>query len=131
MTADSDDDALRWDDDDPSHVAGPASAREGRTAPAAAEPGGTSSALLVAYGITAGIFLLYCVGWAVAVQRDDFTQPGLFDEIMYQLGEFLAIASPVIWMAAVFGLVRRSGTRLVWLIVGVLLLVPWPFVLGG
>lgn len=134
MSSQSDDDALRWGDDDPSHVAGPSRASAGRSAPssaAAAEPRAASSAVLVGYGIIAGIFLLYCIGWFVAVQRDDFAQPGFFAEIMFQLGEFLAVASPLIWLGAVFALVTRPAARLVWLGVGVLVLVPWPFVMGA
>ncbi|WP_403023697.1 hypothetical protein [Salinibacterium sp. GXW1014] len=129
MRVDPDDDALSWGDDDPSHVAGPST----RAAPrqASDEPVRASSAILVAYGVIAGIFLIYSVAWFIAVQRDDFTQPGLFAEIMFQLGEFLAIASPLIWMAAVLALVARPSHRLAWLGLGVLVLVPWPFVMGA
>lgn len=129
MPAEPDDDALAWGDDDPSHVAGP-SASGGRKA-AAVQTQAANSAALVGYGIIAGIYLIYCIGWFVAVQRDDFVQPGLFAEIMFQLGEFLAIASPVLWFGAVFALIARPGARLVWLGLGVLVLVPWPFVMGG
>ena|SRR5690554_5102337 len=129
MRVDPDDDALSWGDDDPNHVAGPST----RAAPrqASDEPVRAGSAILVAYGVIAGIFLIYSVAWFIAVQRDDFTQPGLFAEIMFQLGEFLAIASPLIWMAAVLALVARPSHRLAWLGLGVLVLVPWPFVMGA
>lgn len=132
MIADSDDDALRWGDEDPSHVAGPVPPTRDpqRSGEVAAS---TGSAVLVAYGIAAGIALLYSVGWFIAVQRDTFTQVSLFAEIMYQLGEFLAIASPIIWFGAVFLLTRadRVGLRLAWLGLGIVLLAPWPFILGG
>ncbi|QEE60912.1 hypothetical protein FVA74_04440 [Salinibacterium sp. dk2585] len=128
MRVDSDDDALSWGDDDPSHVAGPSTKAPRQ---ASGEPVRASSAILVAYGVIAGIFLIYSVGWFIAVERDDFTQPGLFAEIMFQLGEFLAIASPLLWMAAVLVLVARPSHRLAWLGLGVLVLVPWPFVMGA
>src|SRR5690554_994258 len=100
------------------------------------EPGDaprTSSAMLVVYGIFGGAYLLYIVGWIIAVQRDTFTQASLFSEIMYQFGEFLAIASPAIWLGAVLLLTRdgRVLPRVLWLLVGLLLLAPWPFILGA
>jgi hypothetical protein len=132
MIADPDDEALRWGDDDPSHVAGPSAPRRAE-APVPAAATSTGSAALVGYGIMAGIFLLYSIGWFIAVQRDTFTQPSLFAEIMYQLGEFFAIASPIIWLGAVFLLTSGDAParRLIWLGAGVLLLAPWPFILGG
>lgn len=134
MSTEPDDDALSWGDDDPSHVAGPGRGKAGAAQAPTADPGARAtagSASLVAYGIVGGVFLLYSIGWFIAVQRDTFTQPSLFGEVMYQLGEFLAIASPIIWMAAIFALVRRASTRLALLGLGVLLLVPWPFVMGA
>jgi hypothetical protein len=93
----------------------------------------TSSFLLVTYGILAGAYLLYVIGWIVAVGRSTVTLPNILGEIMYQFGEFLAIASPLIWFAAVFILTRDSKAivRLLWLIAGLVVLVPWPFILGG
>lgn len=89
--------------------------------------------MLIGYGIIGGINLLYMIGWVIAIQRDTFSQSSLFAEIMYQLGEFLAIASPAVWMVAVLILTRHSrpAVRLFLLVVGVLLLAPWPFILGG
>ena len=55
---------------------------------AGARPG---SLLRIGYGVFAGIYLLYTIGWFVAVLRNSLTLAGLVPEIMYQLGEFLAI----------------------------------------
>jgi len=131
VTRDPDDEALSWGDEtDPTHVDAPPEERM------PTEPGDaprTSSAMLVVYGIFGGAYLLYIVGWIIAVQRDTFTQASLFSEIMYQFGEFLAIASPAIWLGAVLLLTRdgRVLPRVVWLLVGLLLLAPWPFILGA
>ncbi len=143
--APGDDDALNWGGEtDPSHVDGPAAdAKSPAVAtsrgPVATADGGpeleprTSSFLLVTYGILAGAYLLYVIGWIVAVGRSTVTLPNILGEIMYQFGEFLAIASPLIWFAAVFILTRDSKAivRLLWLIAGLVVLVPWPFILGG
>src|SRR5690606_18037248 len=101
-----------------------------------AEPGDaprTSSTMLVVYGVFAGAYLLYIVGWIIAVQRDTYSQASLFSEIMYQFGEFLAIASPAIWLGAVLLLTanRRPPARVLWLLLGLLVVAPWPFILGG
>lgn len=134
MMSDADDDALSWGDDDPSHIAAPAASRAAGTGPApTGDAPSASSPMLVVYGVFAGIALLYVIGWAIAVQRDTFSQASLFAEVMYQLGEFLAIASPAVWMGAVLLLTRgaRTVVRVAWLVVGLLLLAPWPFILGG
>jgi hypothetical protein len=131
MMSDPDDEALRWGGDEPDHVAAPAPVAETDEEPQDSPPR-TSSPLLVAYGIVGGVTLLYVIGWIIAVRRDTFTQPSLFAEVMYQLGEFLAIASPVIWMGAVLLLTThaKTGVRIALLLIGLLLLAPWPFILG-
>ena len=131
MSRDPDDDALSWGDEhDSTHVDAPA------TPPASVEAAGapaTGSAMLVVYGIFGGAYLLYVVGWILAVQRDTYVQGSLLTEIMYQFGEFLAIASPAVWLGAVLLLAResRAVTRILWLLAGLLLVAPWPFILGG
>ena len=128
-----DDEALTWGGDrDPTHVEGqPASPVEPDGTPLTTSA--TSSVLLVAYGVFGGVYLLYIVGWVIGVQRDTFTSGNLFFEIMYQFGEFLAICSPVLWFGLVLILTRgrRAVIRVLWLVVGILLLAPWPFILSG
>ncbi|MEX1078750.1 MAG: hypothetical protein WED09_06540 [Homoserinimonas sp.] len=129
MSRDPDDEALSWGDEhDPTHVDAPAEtqvAAERTDAPA------TSSALLIVYGIFGGAYLLYSIGWIIAVQRDSYVQASLLAEIMYQFGEFLAIASPAVWLGAVLLLTRegRVLTRILWLLVGLVVVAPWPFIL--
>lgn len=154
---DPSDEALTWDGErDASHVAGPkpTRARPARTrsdrapdpaadgvtrpdpGPDAAQadrPAPTSSFLLVTYGILAGAYGLYAIGWITAVLRSTITFPDLLGEFMYQFGEFLAIAAAPVWFAAVFALTRgkKPIVRLLWLLLGLVLLVPVPFVLGA
>lgn len=138
MHSDPDDDALTWGGAEPDNIeAGPVvpsttSAAVAQDSPVT-EVSGPSSLLLVLYGILGGVYLLYVVGWIIAVGRDTYSQASLFGEIMYQLGEFLAIASPLIWLGAVFILTRqkRPMLRVLLLVLGVIVLVPWPFILGG
>lgn len=133
MREDPDDDALSWGDEtDPTHVDARPAVQQDAIGNASVAPT-TSSTMLVVYGIFGGAYLLYVAGWIIAVQRDTITMPTLFAEIMYQLGEFLAIASPAIWVGAVLLLTadRRPPVRVLWLLLGLILVAPWPFILGG
>lgn len=137
MTIDSDDEALSWAGDEATAVAAKRAADAAASdspqsdAPPQARPG-TGSVMLVFLGVIGGVYLLYAVGWAVAVFRDRFTRDSLLAEIMAQFGEFLAIVAPLVWLAVTLLLTRdRPGVRIGWLLAGVVLLVPVPFVLGG
>ncbi|MCY7326170.1 MAG: hypothetical protein LH605_08585 [Microbacteriaceae bacterium] len=135
MASDRDDDALTWggESEDPSYLDGPGSTAptDGVDPEPAVPASATASALLVAYGIFGGVYLLYLIGWVISVQRDAFTASGLFFEIMYQFGEFLAIVSPALWFGLALLLTRgrRPALRVAWLVAGIVLLAPWPFLL--
>ena len=154
--ADDGEEALNWDTSsrDASYVEGPKPVvekpvrekrakreRDGRastgsateaveTAPVENAP--VSSILLVTYGIVAGVFLLYAIGWFTTVRRDTYVDPNALGAIMWTLGQALAVAAAPVWFAVVFWLTRTSKpiTRLLWLLLGLVLLVPVPFVLG-
>lgn len=133
MPADHDEDALSWHDGtvDSTHLGG---AREG---PAAASDAPTvdrpaaGSTWLVLYGVLAGGYLLSTIGWIVAAFRDTFDSGALLFEVMYQLGQSLAIAAPSLWFGATLLLTRERAplVRVVGLALGLALLVPWPVVL--
>ena len=152
--ADDAEEALNWDTSsrDASYVEGPTPVVEKpvREKRARAERGGRastgsetesaapveaapiSSILLVTYGIVAGVFLLYAIGWFTTVRRDTYVDPNALGAIMWTLGQALAVAAAPVWFGAVFWLTRASKpiTRLLWLLLGLVLLVPVPFVLG-
>ena len=92
--------------------------------------------LLVTYGILGGIHLIYAIGWVVGLQRlNNISVPSSdpLTAIMFQLGEALAIVSPVTWFAAAFLLTagRRPIVRLLWLLAGLVVVAPWPYILGA
>ncbi|MFM9920947.1 hypothetical protein [Lacisediminihabitans sp. H27-G8] len=131
MATEPDDAGLSWGDEtDPTHVDAPL-VDEPRDATELDEPG-MSSALLVTLGVFGGIFLLFTVGWIVGVQRSTVPSTGLFFTFMYRLGQILAVVAPAAWFVGVLVLARerRSGVRILWLMLGVVLLAPWPFILG-
>jgi hypothetical protein len=108
-------------------------ATEADEATEATEPNApVSSILLVTYGIIAGAFVLYAVGWFTSVRRNTYVDPSVLGAAMTWLGGALAIAAAPLWFAGVFALTRESKplSRLLWLLLGLVLLAPIPFFLG-
>lgn len=139
-STDPDEEALAWAGDErlqaeplvrpaPERDAPDATAIESETNPA---PASMPAPLLITYGILAGLYLIYTVGWVITVTRSTTSLPSLLGEIMFQFGEFLAIASPGLWFVAVLILTRgrRPVARLGWLVLGLVLVIPWPLLLG-
>lgn len=137
MGADPDEEALSWSGEtDPTHVAAPApltvaKATTASGSTAAEAKAGLSPVVLIVFGVLAGVYLLYAVGWAISGFTSGVPVQGVFFGIMYQVGEALAVASPFLWAAAVWLRVKSPTMRMLWLFVGVLVLAPWPFILGG
>lgn len=132
MDSEPDDDALTWGGEtDPTHVDAPVAPEPTGAEHDSAEPD-ASSALLVVYGIFAGAFLLFAVGWIIAVQRTTTTLQNPFFNVMNHFGEVLAIASPAAWFVGVLFLTRdrKAFVRIVWLVIGIVILAPWPFILA-
>ncbi|UFS57683.1 hypothetical protein [Subtercola endophyticus] len=98
-------------------------------AEAASQP--LSSAALIAFGIFGGILFLYTIGWLVGFLRNPPTGSGL-GGIVQAVLSVLTIFAPALWFIAtlLLGAKRPVRTRILWLIIGVIVLVPWPFVTG-
>jgi hypothetical protein len=158
-----DDDALSWGDDDPTLEGGAPRDDERRTddeAPAPADagredalgregaaegpgpddaddaPGAMGSVALVSYGVLAGIYALYVLGWALGGFRlRDRIQiaTGAVADVMFQGAMWLGMLAPVIWFVVTVYATRNSPRwrRFAGLAIGMLLLVPWPFVMTG
>ncbi|WP_460802188.1 hypothetical protein [Microbacterium sp. GXF6406] len=97
------------------------------------EPASISTPLLVFLGVIGGVYLLYTIGWISSAAK---LGPNVF--LAGVAGEFgialwAAAAAPALWFAASWALTRSSRTwvRVSALLAGVLLLVPWPFVMTG
>lgn len=89
---------------------------------------------LVAYGIVGGIYLLFTIGWIVGGLRLQTVAPALLvSPAAYVPFFWLAVLAPAIWFAATMLLTRTSAVwvRFVWLVAGIVLLVPWPFIMIG
>ena len=103
-----------------------------------AEAAAASSVLLVATGVAAGLYLLWTIGWMITATRQNATIAGSFggDALgggLYGLGLWLAVAAPAVWFASVLLGTRdaRVRTRVLWLVAGLVLLAPLPFLKGA
>ena len=150
MTSDSDD-ALSWEGDDdmparrPSLPEGWNAVGKGSevvgtegTAPtgsvAASAPGAPmSTAMLLSVGVFGGIYLLYAVGWVIGGLNLKPLANLIVADAMYLPWFFLAVAAPALWMLTVWLLTRgaQAWVRILLLLAGAVLLVPWPFVMVG
>ncbi len=131
MTADPDEEALSWSGEtDPTHVGAPASAKAHPATALDDAADRSSPVFLVVLGILAGVYLLYAVGWGIHAFTTPARAVGTFSVIMYELGEFFSIASPFLWAVAVWFVTKKPVWRLLWIFIGVLVLAPWPFILG-
>jgi hypothetical protein len=101
------------------------------TMPGERQPMG--NATLITLGILGGVYLLYAIGWVIGGLRLQGRADYLVTDIMYQGSFWLAVLSPLLWFATVFLLTlhAKPWVRIVWLIAGVALLLPWPFVMIG
>lgn len=105
--------------------------------PAAGEPDAEpetpdqlSNATLVFLGIFGGVYLLYAVGWLIGGLRLQDAALFVVTPAMFQPALVLAVLAPVVWFLTTLHLTRGRATwlRVVWLVAGALLLVPWPFI---
>ena len=95
------------------------------------EPAAQSSAALVGMGILGGMYLLYTIGWFIGVSRIDRPTSDPVAQFMFSVGTWLAVAAPLAWFGATFWLTtNHPRARLAWLLAGVILLVPLPFIFG-
>jgi hypothetical protein len=136
-----DDDALRWAGDelrggvDPLTrnrvVDGAASSTDPGMDAAPAAP--TNLARAAATVLFAVVYLAIVVGWILSVQITGSTATGLFAQVAWQFGEFVAIIAGALWYLAVLTLTPASGTavRVGWFALGVGVLLPWPLLLAA
>ncbi|WP_121149198.1 DNA polymerase III subunit gamma/tau [Microbacterium sp. AG1240] len=99
----------------------------------AEEPSGMGNAALVSIGLIAGAYIFFAIGWVIAGLRLQAVSGLLVDPVMYAAGTWGAALAGPIWFLTAFVLTRRSSTwvRFVALLVGLVLVVPWPFLQTG
>lgn len=143
-SVESDDEALSWGtSSDKSYIEGPVGSRAA-TAPDdefddeqdeddELPEGVLSSGMLVAHGVFGALLLLYTVAWLRGVGSVQPSFDSTLASVMWRLGTWLAVAAPALWFGATVWLVptTRTRTRILSFIAAVVILVPWPFVIGN
>lgn len=98
----------------------------------AAEPAGaqTGSVELVVLGVLGGVYLLYTIGWIITALRTATPGTSIVGDFMYSLGLWLAVLAAPAWFVLALRGARTGRSRLVWLVVGAVVLAPLPFIFG-
>lgn len=91
------------------------------------------NAELISLGVLGGFSVLFAVGWLIGGLRLQGTAEFLVAPLAYQVSLWLAVVAPLVWFATVLLLTRgrRPWVRFAWLVAGIVLLVPWPFIMVG
>ncbi|MGA7147520.1 MAG: DNA polymerase III subunit gamma/tau [Microbacterium sp.] len=91
------------------------------------------NAELISLGVLGGFSLLYAVGWLIGGLRLQVVAEFLVAPVAYQVSLWLAVLAPLVWFTTVCLLTAgsRAWVRFAWLAGGVVLLLPWPFIMVG
>lgn len=97
------------------------------------EETGLSTGALLGLGALGGIYLLYTIGWVIGGLRMQDLARLIVSDAMYVPWFVLAVAAPALWFVTTWVLTRGRATwvRMLILLAGAVLLVPWPFVMMG
>jgi hypothetical protein len=122
MSSDSREPAFDWGESDEGLVL------EGRdVTPATPRPKTENPVLLAVFG---GLYAVWTVAWVLAIVAAPTQQASsLLDAIMYQFGEFLGIVAAPLWFGVVWWLTTAVRTRVIFLVAGLVALVPLPLFL--
>ncbi|MGO1628001.1 MAG: DNA polymerase III subunit gamma/tau [Microbacterium sp.] len=94
-----------------------------------AEPRRMGDVALVALGVLGGVYALWTAGWIATAARMRPLSP----DAMLTASLALAIAAPIVWFLTSWILTKRHlpWVRFTTLVAGIVVLVPWPFVMLG
>ena len=123
MAHDSTEAAFDWGDQDDEQNQAP-------ERPTHTDTGGTGGRGALA--IFGGLYAVWSIAWVIGIASAPAqTASSLLDAVMYQFGEFLGLIATPLWLGSVWFLTSESArrARTSWLILGLLLLFPVPFVL--
>ncbi len=114
------DDALRWGPDD-----------EDLTVPSAAAPSEREPGFVLT-AFFGGLYVIWALGWVLGLANQT-VQPldGVLDQVMFRVGDFLAYIATPLWFVGVLWLGTNWSvrTRASVLLAGLIILIPWPFIL--
>lgn len=90
-----------------------------------------SSSMLVVHGVFGAILLLFTIAWLKSIGSVAPSFDSGLASLMWTIGTWLAVAAPAIWFVGTILLTGSPRARVVSFVVGVVLLVPWPFLIGA
>jgi hypothetical protein len=91
-----------------------------------------SSGLTWTVGVLAVLYVVWSLAWVIGLgQTPALTTGSTLDNTMYRVGEFLAYISAPLWFVGVvwLGTYWSQKTRTGVLLLGLVVLIPWPYVL--
>lgn len=96
----------------------------------AAPPLTAGQRILFAAG--AVLYLALTVTWVLGARHYGAGTTDVLEQLDWQFAQFLAMVSPVLWFVAVFAITRveRIGVSVAWLVLGLVVLAPLPFLFG-
>jgi hypothetical protein len=130
-----DEDALHWEGDDDLDRLSVVDDEDEDEADGGAEAAASGPVVREARhrGALGWLMLLLAVvataGWIVILIANPVEQPSLVALAMYQLGELLAVVTPLLWWFVV-DRVAPLPRRAIWWLVGLVVTAPWPLVAG-
>lgn len=88
---------------------------------------------LVSLGVLGGVYLLLAIGWWIGGSRLQLIAQLFLEPIGFTVSWILAVLAAPIWFATVFLLTRErpAWARVLLLVVGAVVLLPWPFLMTG
>ena len=89
------------------------------------------AALLVTFGVFAGIYLLFTIAWATLAVKNWAVSADALIVTVYRIQLVGMALAPALWYATTFAVTRSRPalSRVLGLLVGMLLTIPWPAVL--
>jgi hypothetical protein len=91
-----------------------------------------SAVVLVSLGLLGGVYLLYTIGLLVSWQRLIYTDPDTLELAAFRAQQVLALLAAPLWfvLTLLFTRERKPAVRLLWLVIGAIVLIPWSFTFG-
>lgn len=129
---DADDAALSWGDEhDATYVDAPENTVTARARRERDPDAPTGSGSLVGMGVIGAVYLLYTVAWLITASTQYVTGANGLLTVAVDVLRILAIVAPAAWFLVTLwvGATSRTRTRFLWLVLGLVVLVPWPFVM--
>ncbi len=90
-----------------------------------------SNGTLVLVGLLAGIYLLYAIGWFIGGGRIEPATETLLDRVGFVVAFWLSVALPILWFATSMLATKKTWSRITALLIGLVLCIPWPFIVVG